>query len=257
MTKDITLVAIEFIAYDLTKRAVERTLEQIDVKEVLVISDKEFIPGARTIIRPPVNGMEEYCNIMLTGTAEHVNTGHALYVQWDGMAYNREHWTNEFLDYDYIGAPWPWHPQNQNVGNGGFSLRSKKLLDICVQEMSNLPPHVVRGEDHLICVDRRAQLESQHGIKFPNFELASKFSFEHGKYTPGFGFHGVWNMFKCLDKTELEFYVDAIDVRGWDSFKWTETLTALQRRGMNDLYNTMINKLKLYNPGLIPVTIGK
>ncbi len=40
---------------------------------------------------------------------------------------------NQFTKWDYIGAPWPEH-QNDNtygVGNGGFSLRSKKcMLDV-------------------------------------------------------------------------------------------------------------------------------
>ena len=38
-----------------------------------------------------------------------------------------------FLDYDFIGAPWP-EGQEENsllVGNGGFSLRSKSKLLAC------------------------------------------------------------------------------------------------------------------------------
>ena len=37
-------------------------------------------------------------------------------------------WRDEFLEYDYIGAPWnvPAGSRN-NIGNGGFSLRRKFL----------------------------------------------------------------------------------------------------------------------------------
>ena len=40
-------------------------------------------------------------------------------------------WRPEFLDYDYIGAVWPHVLDKYNVGNGGFSLRSKALLEAC------------------------------------------------------------------------------------------------------------------------------
>lgn len=39
---------------------------------------------------------------------------------------------DEFLKYDYIGAPWRKPKENQWVGNGGLSLRTvKKMLEIC------------------------------------------------------------------------------------------------------------------------------
>lgn len=39
---------------------------------------------------------------------------------------------DEFLEYDYVGAPWTKPKENQWVGNGGLSLRNvKKMLDIC------------------------------------------------------------------------------------------------------------------------------
>jgi hypothetical protein len=44
-----------------------------------------------------------------------------------------------FLDYDFIGAPWP-EGQEENsllVGNGGFSLRSKSKLLAC---LAKVPP---------------------------------------------------------------------------------------------------------------------
>ncbi len=39
---------------------------------------------------------------------------------------------DEFLKYDYIGAPWRKPKENQWVGNGGLSLRTvSKMLEIC------------------------------------------------------------------------------------------------------------------------------
>ena len=44
---------------------------------------------------------------------------------------------DNFLKYDYIGAPWP-HRQDDNslgVGNGGFSLRSKSKMIECIEKV--------------------------------------------------------------------------------------------------------------------------
>ena len=57
----------------------------------------------------------------------YINTKFCLVTQWDGWVINSQKWNSEFLNYDYIGAIWPDYSSNQ-IGNGGFSLRSKKLL---------------------------------------------------------------------------------------------------------------------------------
>ncbi|MEC9064834.1 MAG: DUF5672 family protein, partial [Pseudomonadota bacterium] len=76
-----------------------------------------------------------YCIYNLTG---HIDTDYCLLVQPDGFVINPDKWSDEFYDYDYIGAPWekvdhsyldPWGKPHR-VGNGGFSFRSKKLLDV-------------------------------------------------------------------------------------------------------------------------------
>ena len=39
---------------------------------------------------------------------------------------------DEFLSYDYVGAPWRKPKENQLVGNGGLSLRTvSKMIEIC------------------------------------------------------------------------------------------------------------------------------
>lgn len=39
---------------------------------------------------------------------------------------------DEFLEYDYVGAPWRKPKENQWVGNGGLSLRTvSKMVEIC------------------------------------------------------------------------------------------------------------------------------
>lgn len=249
--KDVTLVAIEWQWYDLTRYAIERSLEHIDAKEVVIISDKEILPGAKHIITPPVNGMSEYANIMLKGTAEHVDTGHALYVQWDGIANNKENWSDEFLKYDYIGAPWPWEPEWSNIGNGGFSLRSKKLLDACQDPNIALTDEVNVAEDAIIGKLKRNYLQEIYNIKFAPTELAKQFSFELGEYVPSFGFHGLWNIFNLMTDADMDYVYPRLNYAGWNIYKWHHTLAAVLRRHRTDIFSYMLDQLSLHNPEML------
>lgn len=249
--KDITLVAIEFQWYELTRYAIERSLEHIDPREILVISDKEIYHGARHVICPPVNGIAEYANIMLKGVGEHVNTGHALYVQWDGIANNRTQWTDDFLKYDYIGATWPWEPEGKNVGNGGFSLRSKKLLDACNDSSITLTAQTAIAEDSIIGSQKRTYLEQRYGVQFAPTQMARQFSFELGEYTPSFGFHGLWNVFNFMSDADMDYFVPRIDYKKWNHYKWHHVLAAVIRRNRMDLYQFMLKQLIENSPELI------
>lgn len=122
-----------------------------------------------------------------------IGTNHILFFQNDGYIRNPDAWDDSFLDYDYIGAPWPWEPYKLNpVGNGGFSLRSKKLCNILGND--NFIP-AAAPEDVQICVHHRNYLIKNYDIKFAPFDVASRFSVEwHDKYTNQFGFHGKWHI---------------------------------------------------------------
>lgn len=118
-----------------------------------------------------------------------ISTEHVLICQADGFGRNIEHWTDEFLEYDYIGACWP----NHEVGNGGLSLRSKRFLGASAALQSpDLP------EDAYLCQYHRKELESQ-GIRFAPMELALRFSFEHPvegvnwDKSQSWGTHGAWH----------------------------------------------------------------
>jgi hypothetical protein len=100
---------------------------------------------------------------------------------------------------------------NYNVGNGGFSLRSKKLL----KEVADLYSKKYQGyaEDAVICIAMRKELENR-GIKFPeNYKIAAKFSCEIRHVDNeilssdnSFGFHcdqTHWDKMRHLENVEL------------------------------------------------------
>lgn len=132
----------------------------------------------------------DYSRFMLRQLADHIETSHALCVQWDGYVLNGRSWDERFLDYDYIGAVWPQFSDGRNVGNGGFSLRSLKLLKACRE----LPLNEDEAEDLVIGRTCRTDLEKA-GIRFAPEAVARKFAFERTPPTgEEFGFHGAFNL---------------------------------------------------------------
>jgi len=88
------------------------------------------------------------------------------------------------------------------VGNGGFSLRSKRLLQTVAQPWFQLLPGA--AEDDLICRNYRPILEQQHQIRFAPPQLAERFAYERGiPAAPTFGFHGMFNFWREVSDTDL------------------------------------------------------
>lgn len=152
----------------------------------------------------PLQSISDYNTLMLKGVAKHIKSSHALIVQWDGFVSNPELWNEEFLEWDYIGAPWPHRDPKSSVGNGGFSLRSRKLLEALTQiETDGSQP-----EDHEICINKRSILERDFDIRFAPPEIAKTFAIEYGSYTPSFGFHGMHNFAHVMAPEELLKWLD-------------------------------------------------
>ena len=106
-----------------------------------------------------------------------VETSHCLIYQCDGFIIDHTKWSNDFLACDYIGAIWPSIGQANRVGNGGFSLRSKKLLELSTKIHPD-PNSKHKAEDWTICVDNFNYMVS-NGINFADIHMARKFSVEH------------------------------------------------------------------------------
>lgn len=157
--------------------------------------------GIDWVTIPALRGIQDYNRIVLKDLAAHIHTSHVLIVQWDGFITHPEMWRPDFLSVDYIGPPWYHGGHPGMVGNGGFSLRSKRLLD-ALASMENLD--TTEPEDMVICVQRRAELEREHGIRFAPLDMAQAFGCEYGKYRPSFGFHGMHNFAHVMDERALK-----------------------------------------------------
>jgi hypothetical protein len=176
-------------------------MRQCDFAKVLLLSDRRPKDANDEIEWheiAPLGSREDYSRFMLRDLAPHVETSHALCVQWDGFVLDGTAWRKEFLDYDYIGAVWPHFADNKNVGNGGFSLRSRRLLEAAGQ----LPVSGTDAEDIVIARHFRPQLEAQ-GIRFAPADVARQFAYERTERTGyEFGFHGAFNLVRYLPRAD-------------------------------------------------------
>lgn len=137
-----------------------------------------------------ISSAREYDNFMIKEFPKYIKTKFALIVQHDSLIYNPEKWTDDFLKYDYIGAPWPHSPNGTNhVGNGGFSLRSKAFMDKASEIIGD--SYCDHAEDVFLCCTIYRQMLNL-GFKYADIDTACKFSVEqHWSRTNNepFGFH--------------------------------------------------------------------
>lgn len=145
--------------------------------------------GARKIIwDESITGIDSWNYKMIYELTDYVQTDFAMVIHADGYVINPSLWNPDWLNYDYIGAPWPL-PQDDysyrtpegeliRVGNS-VSLRSKRILDLPRQLGLEWKSYYGNtNEDGFLCVHNRDIL-SANGIKFADIDVAKHFSREH------------------------------------------------------------------------------
>jgi hypothetical protein len=176
----------------------------------------EVIPFAR--LDNEKFSIETYNDILQSSSFWMMNNRYskALIIQDDGVVVRRG--AEEFLEWDYIGAPWLDVPDNsylkervnpEMVGNGGLSIRSiPAMIDICSR-----------------CEDEKHQLFYYNIIRVPEDvyfvkamrdtyriapnRVASRFSTEEVMNKDSIGFHKLWMYNSPESVTE---YFDGVPV---------------------------------------------
>jgi hypothetical protein len=167
-------------------------------------------PAAWNIYTDKDQTWKETQCIQATELIHEFNTDFLLHCEWDGFPVNLDKWSDEFFEYDYIGAPWPQNMCVHNqVGNGGFSLSSRRFRQ-ALNELKDYYPMYEPSD--IWFAQTMYPMLSQMGVKFAPIDVAIKFSFELpiGEYPDwvqkdSFGFHGKFNYFndnlKIYDKS--------------------------------------------------------
>ena len=226
----VTLIAVDTRAPLLATQALLRSMAGIDFARALLFTHswtpKRPLPGIEIVDIDPITSSAEYSHFILRLMPGWVRTSHVLVTQWDGFVVEPWAWTNSFLAYDYVGAPWPDQPESRAVGNGGFSLRSRRLLaagmDLRIDDE--------HPEDIALCRTYRNLLEREHGVNFAPLALARRFAYENDDSQGAtFGFHGAYNLPRVLDEPTLTTWLDTLPdefFRGRDARRLARALVA-------------------------------
>ena len=205
---NITLLAATSSEMDQAQISMKISLQNIEfgaAKLLCSSAPKQKYPDIEYVSIPPLNSVDDYNEIIFQDLHKHFETSHCLIVQSDSFVVNSNLWKEEFLEFDYIGAPWSnkikinpnlvLHLEKNTVGNGGFSLRSHKLAKTTAKIDFNSLKFPLKSEDIIICHYLYKEMLN-NGIRFAPPELAAKFSMENVNHLHGqdvnsvFGFHG-------------------------------------------------------------------
>jgi len=209
---DVTLVAVDTRHPLLAARALARSQQRTGAARAILFSDTAIEGDFAWVRIDRLRSIRDYSLFVLRALNRHIETEFALVLQWDGFVTDAGCWTDAFFACDYIGARWPHIRGPHTVGNGGFSLRSKKLLDLTARHPSWRDRF--ESEDVVIGIRRRRWLEDRHGIRFASPDLADRFSREYADVPgPTFGFHGPSNLWKYVPSAE---YVEIAETLGSD-----------------------------------------
>ena len=240
----VTLVAASSIALPATLRAMRESMQQIRFGGAILFSDRlpegETLDGIEWRRIAPLRSRRAYSEFFLRHLHAHVTTSHVLCVQWDGYVLDASHWRADFLGYDYIGAPWPHFDQGGSVGNGGFSLRSRRLLEAC-RDLDLAPGE---AEDIAICRTHRAFLECERGIRFAPEEAARLFAYErHSPTGQEFGFHGAFNLARILPARMLRSILVELEPQVMARTEHRELLGWAVRNGRWSIVGQLVKRM--------------
>jgi hypothetical protein len=201
--RDVTLCAADCRAPALAARALRLSLQACTFGDALLLTDAAWAdPAFRTVRIDRLGSVDEYSHFVFKELAAHIHTPYVLLVQWDGHVIDPAAWREDFLAYDYIGARWSQFRDNLTVGNGGFSLRSRRLLQATAGEGFAWVPGA--AEDVLVCRTYRPRLSAELGLRFAPEAVARAFSYETEEpIAPTFGFHGVLNLWRHVDDADM------------------------------------------------------
>ena len=206
---DFTLCAADSANVALTVRAFQRTLEHCTFGDAVFFTDAAVRGPFRTVKIDKLT-CPRYRHFRLKEVGHFIDTPFALFIEWDGYVVEPRAWDRRFREYDYIGAKWPEHFDGMRVGNGGFSLQSKKLMDALTD--ARFAANTTEYFDKLLCRAYRPTLERDFNIRFAPEPVADLFSYENAlPIQPTFGFHGLANIWRHMRDAEVIETVSQID----------------------------------------------
>lgn len=187
---NITLVALTSVNMQKTIKAMKYSMRKIEFWDAVLVTHEKPMNLPENIKykhTDKINNINLFNYKMIYELHKYIETDFILLVHADGFVVNPQSWRDEFLEYDYIGSPFPlptddfsYRDKDNNlirVGNS-VSIRSKRLLEL--PSKLNLPwesGHGFFNEDGWICCKNRHIFE-EHGMRIAPLEVAKYFGHE-------------------------------------------------------------------------------
>jgi hypothetical protein len=189
---NVTLLSFNCVDPVRSVKALLYSSKHINFAKMILVSDAKpnRLPADIEFVQTDATTHAKACAWTYTHLPYLVDTDYCLFIHDDGFVINPHLWNSEWLQYDYIGAPWKNFGQINRVGNGGFCLRSRKFFELmkkiqyrgthCDTELSN------DYYNYFVA----------NGCRYAPVEVAMKFSLEsripESDYNLDncFGFHG-------------------------------------------------------------------
>lgn len=210
--KNVTIICVDCVSAERALKAMDFSIKNIKFGASKILTSQNISHNSIEIVKIDRLDYVEYSRFIVYELWKHIDTDYALLIQSDGFVVSPNHWQDDFLNYDYIGAPWNL-PQDDfsfrdafgnivRVGNGGFSLRSKKLLSLPTKLNLEWKPYFgFYNEDGFFTCHNRHLFEAE-GCVYAPLDVAKYFSHEAELpetigITP-FGFHSKWSKYNSL-----------------------------------------------------------
>ena len=186
---DVTLFALSSIFIDETIWSLLKSSEKIDFGSIKFLTHEKpkFLPDKIEYVQiPKINNIMDYNKFCFYELGQYINTSHGLLTQYHAWVINPDVFDSSWLQFDYIGGIWPLKEGSYKAntgeiirnGNGGFSLRSKRIMSIPKeQNWSMREEQSFYNEDGaLACYFRKELLD--FGINYASVDISAIFSYE-------------------------------------------------------------------------------
>ena len=190
---DVTLICIDSIDTKRADRALGFCCEKIPFKHFKLLTSLPIekpwhvsIPYDALNMFMVLNYYSDFC---IRHLWKYFETSHCLIVQHDGWIVNPAAWRDEWLEYDYIGCVSEWSEEGVTGkgGNGGFSLRSRRLMELAARIADETHEEDVILS-HARPRGRRDDFESA-GLKFAPNSVQRLWGYDAQYYRGEFGHH--------------------------------------------------------------------
>ncbi len=228
----VTLVCIDCVDVKRALRAIDESLKQCSFERIVFLSSIEN-DSPYWIQCEKIESLKEYSAFCVHRLHKYIDTSHCLIIQHDGWIVNGDAWQDSWLEYDYIGGNtfWTGAGPDGKGGNGGFSLRSKRLLEAGGSSVNAIfgchPEDIYLSSSiHGRKVSKLEKFEGM-GFKYATRLVQKDFCNERTPHTKEFGHH------KCD--------LGTMDKDGW---RKTNHIYAYDRTHLGDQWAT-INRMLL------------